>query len=102
MISKKSVLASLWFACLSFSSQAAEKIKVVTTLPDLAWMVQEIGGDLVEGKPLLRGTESPHFVDAIPDFVRQVADADVVCMIGLDLEVGYMPPILAKSGNAKV
>ncbi len=54
MISKKSVLASVWFACWSFSSMAAEKIKVVTTLPDLTWMVQEIGGDLVEAKPPLR------------------------------------------------
>lgn len=101
MISKHSLLA---FCALfySLSAAAADRLKVITTVPDLAWMVQEIGGDLVEAKPLLRGTENPHFVDAVPDFIRQVADAKVVCLVGLDLEIGYMPPILAKSGNVAV
>src|SRR6478735_654076 len=102
MISKKSIPAvfcSLWW---SLSAQAADRLKVITTVPDLAWMVQEIGGDLVDAKPLLRGTENPHLVDAVPDYIRQVADAKVVCLIGLDLEIGYMPPILSKSGNAAV
>lgn len=102
MISKKIlslVFCNLWWG---LSAQAADRLKVITTVPDLAWMVQEIGGDLVEAKPLLHGTENPHFVDAVPDYIRQVADAKVVCLVGLDLEVGYMPPILNKSGNAAV
>jgi zinc/manganese transport system substrate-binding protein len=102
MISKNHLFIPLLSLLWSFTSHAAERIKVLTSLPDLAWMVQEIGGSHVDAKPLLRGTENPHFVDAVPDYVRQVADADVVCIVGLDLEVGYMPPILAKSGNAKV
>ena len=78
------------------------KVKVVVTIPDLAYAVEQIGGDLVEVTPLLRGVENPHHVDAIPDFIRLVADADVVCLVGLDLEVGYMPLVLARSGNARV
>jgi zinc/manganese transport system substrate-binding protein len=102
MISKK-ILCSLFLAIgWSFSAWAAERIKVVTTLPDFAWMVQEIGGDAVEVKALLRGTENPHYVDAVPDFIRQVAEAKVVCLAGLDLEAGYMPAVLARSGNAAV
>ena len=87
---------------VSLPAFSADRITVITSIPDLAWMAQEIGGDRVEAKALLRGTENPHFVDSVPDFIRQVADAKVVCIVGLDLEVGYMPPILAKSGNAKV
>lgn len=64
--------------------------------------MSEIGGKFVEPQALLRGTEDPHFVDAVPEFTRLVAAADVVCIVGLDLEVGYMPPVLRRSGNAKV
>lgn len=81
---------------------AAEKISVVTSIPDLAWVAAEIGGERVDAKPLLRGTENPHFVDAVPEFTRLVANADVVCVVGLDLESGYMPAVLARSGNAEV
>ncbi|WP_141733116.1 metal ABC transporter substrate-binding protein [Oligoflexus tunisiensis] len=102
MISKKILCGFVLGVCWSLSAWAADRIKVVTTLPDFAWMVQEIGGDAVEAKALLRGTENPHYVDAVPDFIRQVADAKVVCLAGLDLEAGYMPAVLAKSGNAGV
>ena len=81
---------------------AADKIKVVTTTTDLAWAVQQIGGDLVEVEPLLTGNENAHYVDAVPKFIQLVANADVVCMIGMDLEIGWIPKVLAKSGNARV
>lgn len=83
-------------------SLQAKPIKAVASVPDLAYIIQEIGGPLVSAKSLLSGRENPHYVDAIPDYVQQVANADVVCMVGLELEVGYMPAILARSGNAKV
>ncbi len=102
MISKILSLAGLVSFLSAQPILAANRISVVTSIPDLAWMAQEIGGDLVEAKALLRGTENPHFVDSVPDYIRQVADAQLVCIVGLDLELGYMPPILAKSGNAKV
>lgn len=79
-----------------------EKIRIVTTIPELAWVAHEIGGDQVEARALLKGTENPHHLDAVPDFIRLVADADIVCIVGLGLEVGYMPPIFSRSGNSKV
>ena len=86
----------------SLSATALAKVTVVSTIPDLAWVTTEVGGDLVESKALLRGNENPHFVDAVPEFTRLTADADVVCVVGLDLELGYMPAVLTRSGNAKV
>jgi zinc/manganese transport system substrate-binding protein len=89
-------------AASSFALAKAPKLQVVTSIPDLAWAASEVGGELVEARALLRGTENPHFVDAIPEFTRLAAQADVVCIAGLDLEVGYMPPVLSRSGNAQV
>ncbi|MNK92839.1 Metal ABC transporter substrate-binding lipoprotein precursor [compost metagenome] len=78
------------------------KIKVVTTLPDIAEVVREIGQSHVDVQSLLQGNEDPHYAEARPDFILKVNRADVVCGIGLDLEVGWLPKVLEKSGNAKV
>ena len=87
---------------LSKESASKNKIQALSTIPDLAWLIQEIGGDKVNSQALLTGRENPHHVDAIPEFVLRVADADLVCMVGMELEIGYLPPVLSRSGNAKV
>lgn len=97
MLKKLSILAlalSTWLH--------AAPLKVVTSTPDIAWAMREIGGDKVEVVSLLKGLENPHFIDAVPDYIRLVADAKVVCVIGMDLEMGWMPKVLARSGNARV
>ncbi len=90
------------FGLLASSSAMAGKIKLVTTTTDLAWAAREIGGDQVDVESLLNGSEDPHFAEAVPKYIRSVANADVVCSVGLGLEVGWLPKVLAKSGNAKV
>lgn len=92
----------LWTISLLSSLVAEAKIKVVTTLPDIAEVVSAIGGDSVEVQSLLLGTEDPHFADARPDYILKVNRADVVCAMGMDLEVGWLPKVLSKSGNSKV
>ncbi|WP_374029252.1 metal ABC transporter substrate-binding protein [Bdellovibrio bacteriovorus] len=84
------------------SGVAQAKIKVVTTLPDIAEVVQAIGGDQVEAQSLLRGSEDAHYAEARPDYILKVNRADVVCSMGLDLEIGWLPKVLSKSGNSKV
>lgn len=87
---------SLW------SASATAKIQVVTTLPDIAEVAQAIGGVEVEVQSLLQGSEDPHYSEARPDYILKVSQADIVCSMGLELEVGWLPKVLDKSGNAKV
>jgi zinc/manganese transport system substrate-binding protein len=98
MISKSLKLIMVGFSTLPPLALATPKL--VTTTTDLAWMAREIAGTDAEVESLLKGTEDPHFVDARPDYIRKVASADAVCVVGLDLEVGWMPKVLAKSGRA--
>ncbi|MFY7927643.1 MAG: metal ABC transporter substrate-binding protein [Oligoflexus sp.] len=106
MISKMDVYFSFLLLILNLGAspllQAQSKPLVLSTIPDFAWMIQEITGDTVDSQSLLKGQEDPHFVDALPDFIRRVADAKIVCIVGLDLEIGYMPSVLSRSGNASV
>jgi len=78
------------------------KIKVVATLPDLASLAREIGGDNVEVTAMAKPTEDSHFVDARPSFVVQLRDADVLIDGGAELEVGWLPPLLQNARNPKI
>lgn len=87
---------------LLFSFDTFAKIKAVATLPDVAEVIRAVGGDLVSVQSLLNGSEDPHYAEARPDFILKVNKADLVCSMGLDLESGWLPKVLSKSGNAQV
>jgi len=88
--------------CVSGALPATAKIKVVATLPDLASLAREIGGDKIEVSAMAKPTEDPHFVDARPSFVVQLRDADVLIDGGAELELGWLPPLLQNARNPKL
>jgi len=94
------LLAAVFSITLVFSAQAA--IKVVATLPDLASLAREIGGDKVEVSAMAKPTEDSHFVDARPSFVVQLRSADVLIDGGAELELGWLPPLLQNARNPKL
>jgi zinc/manganese transport system substrate-binding protein len=97
----KQILLTLFFSItLALSSQA--KLKVVATLPDLASIAREVGGDKVEVSAMAKPTEDSHFVDARPSFVVQLRDADVLIDGGAELEIGWLPPLLQNARNPKI
>ncbi len=93
-------LSATFYALVTTAAHA--KIKVVTTLPDLASLAREIGGDKVEVSAMAKPTEDPHFVDARPSFVVQLRSADVLIDGGAELEVGWLPPLLQNARNPKL
>lgn len=100
---KKLIQILLSAAFLAISATGANaKLKVVATLPDLASLAREIGGDKVEVSAMAKPTEDPHFVDARPSFVVQLRDADVLIDGGAELELGWLPPLLQNARNPKI
>jgi zinc/manganese transport system substrate-binding protein len=84
------------------ATAADAKIKVVATLPDLASLARDVGGDKVEVSAMAKPTEDPHFVDARPSFVVQLRSADVLIDGGAELELGWLPPLLQNARNPKI
>lgn len=78
------------------------QIKVVATTPDLAAIAREIGGASVDVVALAKPTEDPHFVDAKPSHILTLNRADVLIEGGAELELGWLPPLLENSRNAKI
>jgi zinc/manganese transport system substrate-binding protein len=84
------------------AAAAAAKLRIVTSLQDLASIAQAIGGDRVEAASLAKGYQDPHFVDAKPSFVLLLSRADLLIVAGLELEIGYLPPLIDQSRNPKI
>lgn len=84
------------------ASTAPAQIRVVATTPDLASLAREIGGNAVSVVALAKPTEDPHFVDAKPSHIVTLNRADVLIEGGAELELGWLPPLLESSRNAKI
>ncbi len=81
---------------------AADKIKVVTTIPDLADMVCEIGRDLVDVKSIAKGSEDMHSIPMKPSYLLILNKADMLFEVGLDLEHAWLPDLLYNCRNEKI
>ena len=83
-------------------AQAAGKIKIVTATSDLAALAQEVGGDRVEVESIAKGYQDPHFVEAKPSYLLKLRQADLLVVVGLQLEIGWLPPLITQSGNSRI
>src|SRR3954454_9677948 len=97
---KKSLLSFCAILSLTVTGQA--KLKVVATLPDLASLAREVGGDKVDVSVLAKPTEDSHFVDARPSFVVQLRDADVLIDGGAALQIGWLPPLPQNAARSEI
>src|SRR5437867_8660446 len=92
----------LFLSLCLIAAAAQAKLNVVATLPDFGAIAQEIGGDKIKVTTIARGTEDQHFVDARPSFIRVLNQADVLIEGGAELEIGWLPPLVAGARNAKI
>ena len=100
----KKALAVLGAAlAFAFSTPAfAARLNVVSTLQDFASIADSIGGNRVETYALAKGYQDPHFVEAKPSFIVRLSRADLLIAAGLELEIGYLPPLIDQSRNARI
>ena len=80
----------------------AQQIRVVATVPDLADITKQIGKDLVTVESLTTGVEFMHAVPVKPSFVPRLNRADALVLMGLDLEVSWLPALLEVANNPKI
>ncbi len=91
-------LASVFLFCGS----AAAEMRVVASTPDLAAIAQAIGGQRVKVTALALPSQDPHFVDARPHLALDLAKADLLIVIGAELEIGWLPTLITGARNDKI
>jgi zinc/manganese transport system substrate-binding protein len=89
-------------ALMAAAQPAAAAVRVVATTEDLASLAREVGGDHVTVVGLAKGYQDPHFVDPKPSFILEVSRADLLIVVGRELEIGWLSPLINSSRNAKI
>jgi zinc/manganese transport system substrate-binding protein len=92
----------LALAVCSAGSAHAAPMPVVATLPGLGRVAEAVGGDRVAVATIASGVQDPHFVDPRPSYMVKLRDAEALLVNGLDLEVGWVPPLIQGSRNGKL
>jgi ABC-type Zn uptake system ZnuABC Zn-binding protein ZnuA len=82
--------------------KAGTKIRIMTATTDLASLAQEIGGDKVDVESVARGYQDPHYVDPKPSFLLKLSKAELLIVVGLELEIGWLPPLITQSSNPRI
>jgi len=84
------------------ATPALAAVKIVTSLQDVASIADSVGGKRVETFALAKGFQDPHFVEPKPSFILKLSRADLLIVAGLELEIGYLPPLIDQSRNDKI
>jgi zinc/manganese transport system substrate-binding protein len=87
---------------MSGVSQAAGKLNVITSTEDLASIANEVGGDRITAEAIAKGYQDPHFVEPKPSFLLKLQKADLLAVVGLQLEIGWLPPLVTQSRNSRI
>src|SRR6202158_2260984 len=83
-------------------SRAQSKLNVVATTEDLVSIAREVGGDRITIESISKGYQDPHFVEAKPSFILKLQRADLLIVVGRELEIGWLPPLVQQSRNGKI
>jgi zinc/manganese transport system substrate-binding protein len=83
-------------------ARAQDPLDVVATLTDFGTIAAAVGGEKVRVTTIASGVQDPHFVDPKPSYVVKLRDADLLLVNGLDLEIGWLPPLLDSARNGRI
>lgn len=96
------LLAAFTLLVVAGAAPARAAVRVVTTIQTFRALAAEIGGDKVEVSALVGEAVDPHKVDPRPSYALQLNRAALLIHVGLDLEKGWLPPLIEQSRNPKI
>ena len=98
----RTILPPLLVASIGGPAMAGGKLQVAATVPNLGVIASEIGGDHVDVTTIGSGLQDAHFVEPKPSFIVRLRSVDLLLVNGLDLEIGWVPPLTQGARNAKI
>jgi ABC-type Zn uptake system ZnuABC Zn-binding protein ZnuA len=96
------LVVGLALSALSVARPASAQMRVVATTEDLASLVRDVGGEKVDVFAIAKGYQDPHFVDPKPSFMLQLSRADLLVLVGRELELGWLPPLITSARNRDI
>jgi zinc/manganese transport system substrate-binding protein len=101
-VKKTAVNKLLVLVVASLLSVSANAIDVFACEPEWASLVDELAGDLAHVTVATTAFQDPHRLQAKPSLIAAMRNADLVVCTGADLEIGWLPLLLRRAGNADI
>ncbi len=95
-------VAMLLAGLASAAPPQSGRLNVVATTEDLAALAREVGGDRIAVESIAKGYQDPHFVEPKPSFVIRLNRADILIVVGREMEAAWLPPLITQSRNARI
>ena len=83
-------------------TSTASALNVFVCEPEWGSLVEELAGDMAEVTVATTAFQDPHRLQARPSLIAAVRRADLIVCTGADLEIGWLPLLLRRAGNAKI
>lgn len=96
----KKIFVLLVLVTIGGSVNAA--INVFACEPEWGALAREIGGDTINVYVATTAKQDPHLIEARPSLLAKARKADLLFCTGADLELGWLPILLTKTGNKKI
>ena len=80
----------------------ANALNIFVCEPEWSALIMEIAGDEHEITIATTAFQDPHSLQARPSLISAVRDADLLVCTGADLEIGWLPLLLRRSGNPSI
>ena len=84
------------------ATSAASALNVFVCEPEWGSLVQELAGNMAETTVATTAFQDPHRLQARPSLIAAVRRADLIVCTGADLEIGWLPLLLRRAGNARI
>lgn len=97
-----SSLAAVIVLMVGAESTLGASPQVVTSTPTVREIVKLVSGSNIDVVSLAVGGQDPHFLEAKPSYLVKLRDAKAVFAIGLELEIGWLPPLIKNSRNPEL
>lgn len=81
---------------------AGASLSVLACEPEWAALIQALGGDRVRVFSATTHLQDPHHIQARPSLIAKARRADLLVCSGAELEIGWLPVLLKKSGNGNI
>ena len=90
--------AGMWI--MPVSTHAS--LNVLACEPEWKALADVLGRDRIKSESATNAFQDPHHIEARPSLIVKARDADIVFCTGAELEVGWLPLLLEKSGNRNI
>ena len=97
----RTVLVAILVFGVAGVGAAADKVRVVTTIPDLKSLTEAVGGDLVDVESLTRGTQNFHEAEVRPSMMLKLRKADLLVENGAELDA-WVDVAVQNANNANI